>query len=134
MDTEAQIAENLKKNIPVPAPEPNSVTEPVQPERPDDTGFVNDMGETTDMYRLYDYFGVDQAYRDQNSEYKIQEIYRWASNMAQSSDYVEVVNVITSYMSGMGIGAVGQSQLARMYEFVRLDKQINNLKQQQGIL
>lgn len=135
MATEAEIAAQLQKNIPAPEPQsPTEPTEPQTPREPDETGFVSDMGENINMYRLYDYFHVEPAFRHGDTEQKIAEIYRWAAMKAQSTDYLQVANVLTAYSQGMGAGSLDSNNLNRIYEWIQLDKQINRLKQEQAIL
>lgn len=131
MDTETQIAQKLQANIPKPTPQPSA---PITPDDGEDRGFVDDIGDNTNIYRLYDYFGVDTAFRGGDAEQKLQVIYRWAADKAQSTDYLAVANVLTRYSQGMGVGSMEQNNLNRMYQFIQLDRQINQLQQEQGLL
>ena len=130
MDAEQVIAQKLQENIP--KPQPTNVPEPgvEQGER----GFVDDIGDNTNMYRLYDYFNIEPVFRNGDSEEKIQAIYRWAADKAQSTDYLAVANVLTKYSQGMGAGNMDQNNLQRMYQFVQLDRQISRLSKEQELL
>jgi len=128
---ETQIAEKLKQNIP--GPEPQVATYST-PEEPNDTGFVNDMGDNTDMYKLYDFFNVENNYRTGENEQKLQTIYRWAANLAQSSDYLAVANVISSHLQGIGAIGLGVTNLQKMYHYVKIEQQVQSLKQEQGLI
>lgn len=130
---EEQIANRLKQNIPT-TDELVEKQAPPKTQEPQETGFVNDLGDTIDMYKLYDYFRVQPQYRGGDAEQKIQTIYRWAAGIAQSTDYLAVANVISAYMSGQGAGQIGMSDLDRTYQYVKLQKQIDHLKQEQGLL
>lgn len=133
MDSELEIQNRLKQNIPRDSDELVKAETHLNNE-PQNTGFVSDMGDTIDMYKLYDYFVVPPQYRHGDAEQKIQAIYRWAANIAQSTDYLSVANVISAHMDGQGAGQIGVSDLDRTYQYVQLQKQIDHLKREQGLL
>lgn len=128
MDTETQIAAKLQANIPKPEP---SQAQAIPVVETGDRGFVDDLGDSTNLYKLYDYFNVEPQFRNGSAEQKLQIIYRWAADKVQSTDYLAVAGVLTSYGQGMGSGQLGQSSLDSMYQFIQLDRQIGQLKQEQ---
>lgn len=128
MDEQA-IAERLKQNIP--KPEPDSTTPRVDDANPKDRGYTADVGDVPEMYKMYDFFGVETNYRTSENERKIAEVFRWAADKAQSTDYLEVAKVITQYEQSMGGSTIG-SRLERMYRYIKLDAQINRLKAEQA--
>lgn len=130
MDAEAQIAEQLKQNI----PKQDSAPAPAQ-DTPDlsTQGYTADLGDVPEIYKMYDFFGIETNYRTSENERKIQEIYRWSADLAQSTDYLTVIKTIMDYEQAMGNSAFG-SRLERMYQYVKLDQQIKKLKLQQSWL
>lgn len=125
---ETEIAERLKQNIP--KPEPDSTTPRVDDANPN-PGYTADIGDVPEMYKMYDFFGVETNYRTSENERKISEVFRWAADKAQSTDYLEVAKVITQYEQTMGGSTIG-SRLERMHRYIKLDAQISRLKQEQA--
>jgi len=124
---ETQISDSLKLNIP-------STTHTMaadDPLEPVNAGYVTDLGEGMGLYKLYDYFGVDINFRDSASEDQIQLVYRWAASIAKSTDHMRVMGVLIDYENMMGGTVTRANRLQRMHDYVKLDQQINRLKQEQ---
>lgn len=126
---EAEVAQKLQANIPK-----TEIPKPVVEDESEDRGFIDDMGDNINLYKLYDYFNVEPGYRNGENEQKLQVIYRWAADKAQSIDYLAVVTVLTRYSQGMGVGSMDMNNLNRMYQYIQLDSQIEGLQQEQGML
>lgn len=132
MSSEQEIAERLKQNLP--KPEPDSTTDRVDDANPvSDQGYVADIGDSLDMYKLYDFFEIQTQYRTSDNEKKLQEVYRWAANQVQSTDYLAVAKVLMALEQGMA-GTMLGSRLERAYQYIKLQQQIDRLKEQQGWL
>lgn len=128
MDEQA-IADRLKQNIP--KPEPDSTTPRIDDANPADQTYAGDLGDVPEVYKMYDYFGVEMNYRTAENERKISEIYRWAADQLESTDYLVVAKFLMEREQSMGGSTVG-SRLERMYRYVKLDQQISRLKQEQN--
>jgi hypothetical protein len=134
---EAQIAEQLRQNIKGPQDDPvvgDGTPPTATPAEPQDRGYTADLGDATDMYKLYDFYQIENVYRTPEIEKKITAIYRWASEVAQSTDYLPVAKVILQTQQGMPKGFSEQSLLDKMYTFVQIQSRINSLKGEQDIL
>jgi hypothetical protein len=131
MNDEAEVAERLKQNIP--KPDANGTSDRVDDANrpPEDTGYTSDLGDVPDIYKLYDFFGVESNYRNTDNERKLQEVYRWAADRVESTDYLQVAKAIMDSEQSMGGSTIG-SRLDRMYQYVKLDQQIKRLKAEQS--
>ena len=131
---ESQIAERLKQNIPQASGEPTSGDPaPNEPTQPRETGYVSDIGDATDMYKLYDYFHVENAFRGPDAEQKIQTIYRWASQQVQSTEYLAVAKVLAKLEQGMSGGFDEASRLDKVYGVVKIQLQMDKLRQEKEL-
>lgn len=130
MMDEVAIADRLKQNIS--SPQTNTVMAQTD-DSPRDQGYTADLGDALDIYKMYDFFGVETNFRDTENERKLQTVYRWAADKAQSTDYLAVAKVVMEYEQSMGNTSLG-SRLERMHRYIKLDDQINRLKEEQGWL
>lgn len=128
---EAQIAERLKQNLP--KPEPDSTTSRIDDANPQDSGYSSNIGDVPEVYKMYDFFGIETNYRNQENERKVAEVYKWAADHLQNTDYLAIIEFITSVEQSMGGSTLG-SRLERIHRYIKLDQQISRLKQEQGWL
>lgn len=135
---EDQIAARVRQNLVGPQDDPVVSDGPPPavpgPDEALETGYTADLGDATDMYKLYDFYSIESFNRNAETEQKIQTIYRWAASVAGSTDYLAVANVLVRYQQGMPKGFSEQTLLDKMYSFVKLQSRIDAMKQEQDIL
>lgn len=127
--TEKEIAEQLKQNIPQPQVTAAAPTDT----NPSDTGYAGDLGDALDIYKMYDFFGLETQFRTPDNERKLQEVYRWSAQVIESTDYLEIIKLIMNIEQGMGGSMVG-SRLERFHRWVKLEDQMNRLRHEQAII
>lgn len=131
MESEAQIAERLKQNLP--KAQPDTTTDRYDDANPADQGYDGDLGDAMDMYKMYDFFDVQPQFRSGENEQKIQLIYRWAAQQVQSTDYLRVAKLILDIEQGMGASTIG-NRMERMYQYIKMENQMGRLREEQSLL
>jgi len=134
MESESEIAKRLEKNIQTDIPAPNDEPSPLPTAPPPDKGFTDDMGDSLDLYRLYDYFEVDTSYRNRQNEDRLQTIWRWAADKLQTTDYLRIVDYLGHIDLPNGSEQFTTNRLERMYRYVQLDKQMDVIRKEQAML
>ena len=127
---EQQIAAELASRIPR---ETATVAAPAAPERrpePGDEGYVfqNPLDEVS-MYRIYDYFEVPMAQRqDARTVSMIQKLVEWAVQSG-ATEYYDVIKTIREAQR-----VTGTNSLTKAYQFARLDIQSRMLHKEMSAL
>lgn len=128
---EQQIADQLKQNIP--KTKPDSTSDRIDDANPGEKGYTGDLGDSMEIYKMYDFFDVQPQFRSGENEQKIQFVYRWAAQKTQSTDYLRVAKLIMDLEQNMG-GSTFGSRLDRIYHYIKLDNQIAHLREEQEIV
>lgn len=125
---ESVIASRLAENIPKEQPQEVATVQPSQPQV-GDSGYANEMPfDEMTRYRMLERFQVPQNYwSDPQINSKIVFIYQWASNIANSTDYLEVGAYIRRVEAMIG-GANGN--LEGVYRHAKLDMQRRKIEQE----
>jgi hypothetical protein len=81
---------------------------------------------------LFDYFNLDIRLLDDDTIFQVKDIYDWAS--LGSADLGDVLMNINKIESRMGQPLVGEKKHSRIYNWVKINKNIESLKKQRMAL
>jgi len=121
----AQVAQNIKTEVHIPAPEapPDN-----SPSAFDSNVALNDP---TFALRLQDYFDVPRIERyNEHTQRQLRDIYEWAAQKAGSTDLDQVLPIIRMLENELG-ATFTTDKLQRLAKFIRLQKQAEVLRMQQ---
>jgi hypothetical protein len=128
MDSEAVVAARLSENVPK---EPAPAVATVQPAQSEtgDSGYASEMPfDEITRYRLLERFKVPQNYwSDPQINSKIVFIYQWASDISQSTDYMDVMAYLRR-AEGMLGGA--NNGIEGLYRYAKLDTQRRKIERE----
>lgn len=133
MHDEATIAAQLAQGIPVePTPEPAA---PTKDEPQGEPAFSSNVELDVNKGREFmDYFGVDRISRhSEDTQRQIREVYRWASEAAQSHDTDKVYSKILELEEHLGI-VYKPDKLDRIARWVEIEKKTRALRAQQEMI
>lgn len=132
---ESQIAAQVAQNIPQDEPEPAPI-EPSAPQEPGESAFKShiDLTNPDTGLRLADFMGVGRtALYSEETQRDMKDLYRWASERANTNDIGEVLDVISALESELGI-SWEKARLQKLAHWVRLYNQSESIRKQMGYL
>lgn len=133
---ETQIAEKLRKNIPVPPPSDGTTDpEPPKPEEIDLYHQVSHPLENTVLkQQLSDYLDLTPSSKlNPEIQDKIETLLEWAVNESQSKDLADILEIIGKRQGEMGIRHKSD-KLSLLYRDIKLSKQMRALQLQREAL
>lgn len=125
---EASVAARVAQNIPQePVAEVSTTPAPAQPAG--DAGYANEMPfDEVTRYRMLERFQVPQNYwSDPQINSKLVFIYQWASDIAHSTEYIEVSAYLRRAEAMLGHN---QSGIDGLYRYAKLDMQRRKIEQE----
>jgi len=132
VDSETQIAERLKQNIPTEettSPEARVVGTTTDTEK--DLGYVDNapFDELT-KYKLCEQFNIPTHMQsDPKTIDKLSLVYGWAATVAGSEDFLAINVFLRNAEATMGYSST-QNRLDRFYQFAKLDLQRRKIEQE----
>lgn len=122
MDTEAQIAENLKQNIPT---QTTTVADPVVSD-PVETSVELSLDEIT-QYKLSQHLGEDFRPDDKEVNQQLSYIYQNISEAIGTQEYPLVVAKMNELMRILGL-ANAQNPRFKLYQWLKLDQKRSKIE------
>lgn len=120
METESEIAERVKQNIPQPAQAVPAPKQPIDTQFGRATTAVTmDFDELT-LYKLHNFFGQTYAASDLDNVKRIKYIYGRIAEDIGNPDYPHVISKAADLMRKAGI-ANSDNRIYRLYQYLKLD-------------
>lgn len=126
---EAEIAQRVAQNIPKDAPEPQSAPVPTAPQNLEQGYVWNNPLDELSMYKLYDYFNIDQVLRGDHETTKMMDkLVEWAYNRG-AVEYFDVISKVREIQR-----LLGKDNIIDLYRFAKIDMQRQSLENEMRAL
>lgn len=134
MDTETQVAEQLREKLPKPEFRDNEQPKPTP--KPENDGSHNNLPLENMVLKqqMFDFLDIPVAARqDPDTANSIDAILEWAHQQTGSREFGDLLKVINRQEGIMG-SRLSADRFARLYKYVKISRQMDSLEEQMRAL